>query len=172
MAPTYVPGTNETGLVELTVTATPVGTCDPVTDNMFISYGPCSVIANNDTSLHNVPGDDVVIDVLANDELFDGSTPLPVAVTVDLDPNTIGIQDSIYVEGEGSWVYDDTTGELTFNPDTGFTSDPTVITYEMIEDATGLSDQADVYVGYDEVPPLATDDTGTGSPGDIITVDI
>ena len=173
LAPTYVPGLNETGLVELTVTATAIGSCGVVTDNMFITYGPCSVIANNDTSLTNIPGNNVVIDVLANDELFDGSTPDPGNVSVDLDPNTSGIQTSITVAGEGEWTYNDATGEVTFNPEDGFTTDPTPITYVLTETSTGLSDDAVIYVGYDEQPPIAVNDTLTGNtPGDAALVNI
>ncbi len=65
------------------------------------------------------------------------------------------------VDGEGVWTYDETTGELTFNPDPGFTTDPTPIGYT-IEDGEGNSTSALVTVGYSEIPPVANDDDITG----------
>ncbi len=64
----------------------------------------------------------------------------PGTVTVDLDPATPGVQTTLTVAGEGEWVYtyDPATGDVTFNPDVAFTTDPTPITYILTETLTGL----------------------------------
>ena len=133
---------------------------------MTITYRACSIIANDDLSTGNLPGSNAVLNILANDKLFDGSTPLPSAVTVDLDPGTAGVQTTLAVPGQGTWSYNTTTGDLTFDPQPGFTGNPTPITYVLTETATGLSDNALVTVLYTELPPTAVDDHSTGNaPG-------
>ena len=148
LAPIYTPGLNETGAVILTLTAQPIGTCPQATDQVTITYRACSIIANDDLSTGNLPGSNAVLNILANDKLFDGSTPLPSAVTVDLDPGTAGVQTTLAVPGQGTWSYNTTTGDLTFDPQPGFTGNPTPITYVLTETATGLSDNALVTVLY------------------------
>ena len=166
LAPIYTPGLNETGAVILTLTAQPIGTCPQATDQVTITYRACSIIANDDLSTGNLPGSNAVLNILANDKLFDGSTPLPSAVTVDLDPGTAGVQTTLAVPGQGTWSYNTTTGDLTFDPQPGFTGNPTPITYVLTETATGLSDNALVTVLYTELPPTAVDDHSTGNaPG-------
>jgi hypothetical protein len=75
-------------------------------------------------------------------------------VTVDLDPSIPGVQITLVVAGEGSWVYIPSTGMLTFSPYAGFTTDPTPITYTLTEIETSLSDPAIVSVGYLRYPDL------------------
>ncbi|HNY01091.1 MAG TPA: hypothetical protein PKG48_00810, partial [Bacteroidales bacterium] len=153
--------------------AQPTGSCPAVSDAVTITYKPCTIFANNDLSTGNTPGSDAVINVLANDLLFDGSTPLPSEVTVDLDPNTAGVQTTLTVAGQGTWTYNTTTGELTFNPDPGFTTDPSPITYVLTQISTGLSDDATVTVLYTELPPTAVNDGSNGNaPGATVNTSI
>jgi uncharacterized repeat protein (TIGR01451 family) len=174
LAPTYTPGLYEIGEVTLTLTATSIGTCPVAIDVAVLTYGPCQIFANDDISTGNLPGDATTMNILDNDALFNGDPALPVEVTVDLDPATSGIQTTLTVPGEGTWEYEETTGELTFTPDAGFTTDPTPITYELTQISTGLTDTALVTFDYTEGNPTATDDTNTtpGTPGDNVTLDI
>ncbi|WP_341224327.1 hypothetical protein, partial [uncultured Arcticibacterium sp.] len=96
-----------------------------------------------------------------NDSLSDGSSIVDLTdITLDLDPATAGIQDTLIVAGEGVYVYDTLTGEVTFTPEVGFTTDPTPIVYNLIEDATGLDSTATITITYLEVnPPIAEDDS-------------
>ena len=60
---------------------------------------------------------------------YDGTaiTDPSTQVTIDLDPATAGVQDTLVVPGEGTWTVDPATCLLTFNPEDGFTTDPTPI---------------------------------------------
>ncbi|KPM50185.1 hypothetical protein, partial [Jiulongibacter sediminis] len=104
-------------------------------------------------------GIDVTLNIIANDSLSDGTNILDLTdITVDLDPSTPGIQDSLIVPGEGRYDYDTLTGEVTFNPEAGFTTDPAPITYTLIENATSLDSTATITITYTEEPPVAVDD--------------
>jgi CshA-type fibril repeat protein len=62
---------------------------------------------------------------------------------------------------------------LTFNPEPGFTGDPTVITYILTETLTGLTDTATVTLGYDQAAPTASNDTSNdNTPGTAVTQNI
>ncbi|MCG8831470.1 gliding motility-associated C-terminal domain-containing protein, partial [Tenacibaculum finnmarkense] len=138
-----------------------------------LNFTPQVPIAVNDTATGNTPGDDVTIDVLDNDKLSDGSpiTDPSTQVTIDLDPTTPGVQNTLVVPNQGTWTVDPATGILTFNPIDGFTQTPTDVVYTLTETSTGLSDTATVKAGYTEVDPIATNDTVTGNtPGDDATV--
>jgi uncharacterized repeat protein (TIGR01451 family) len=174
LAPTYTPADNYTGAVTLRLTVIPVGNCGPVTDEMIITYAPCAIYATNDNSSGNTPGDVVTVNILANDTLFDGTVVNPLDVSVDLDPLTPGDQTTLVVAGEGTWEYDEITGDLTFTPEAGFTTDPTPITYILTQDSTGLTDTAVVTIDYTEGNPTANDDTNVipGTPGNNVTIDI
>ncbi|MCG8734817.1 hypothetical protein, partial [Tenacibaculum finnmarkense] len=138
-----------------------------------LNFTPQVPVADNDTSTGNTPGDDVTIDVLDNDKLSDGSpiTDPSTQVTIDLDPTTPGVQNTLVVPNQGTWTVDPATGILTFSPEDGFTQTPTDISYELTETSTGLTDTATVKAGYGEGNPIATDDTSIGNtPGDDATV--
>ena len=66
------------------------------------------------------------------------------------------------IPGQGTYTYNPATGDLTFDPVDGFTTDPDPIDYILTEVMTGLTDQATVTITYDEVPPIANDDTSSG----------
>ncbi|MCG8798993.1 gliding motility-associated C-terminal domain-containing protein, partial [Tenacibaculum finnmarkense] len=140
-----------------------------------LNFTPQAPVADNDTSTGNTPGDDVTIDVLDNDKLSDGSpiTDPATQVTIDLDPTTAGVQNTLVVPNEGTWTVDPATGILTFNPEDGFTQTPTDISYELTETSTGLSDIATVKAEYTEADPIATNDSSTGNtPGDDVVVNL
>ncbi|RIH64360.1 hypothetical protein D1164_14815 [Mariniphaga sediminis] len=129
--------------------------------------------ATDDANADNQAGESVIINILANDLLHDGSPALPGLVTVDLNLLEGGIQTELIAENEGTWTYNSATGEVTFTPQAGFTTDPGVITYELTENLTGRSDNANISVDYNEGNPYAIDDISTGnSPGDVAIVNI
>ncbi|MBE7653976.1 hypothetical protein F7643_12710, partial [Tenacibaculum finnmarkense genomovar finnmarkense] len=130
--------------------------CSAVISEVVVIRAPT---ATDDTSTGNTPGDDATIDVLDNDKLSDGSsiTDPATQVTIDLDPTTVGVQNTLVVPNEGTWTVDPVTGILTFNPDAGFTQTPTDVVYTLTEISTGLSDTAMVKVEYTEVDTAATE---------------
>ncbi|WP_282085892.1 PKD domain-containing protein [Aquimarina algiphila] len=122
-------------------------------------------VAVNDQSLNNTLGDSVPVIILNNDSDSDGTldpesvdldTPVgATSIITDLDGDVIGFT----VPGEGSWAYDDDTGELTFSPEPGFTGNPTDITYTVRDDSGNTSNVATVNIEYTFTPPVANDDT-------------
>jgi hypothetical protein len=120
-------------------------------------------IANDDQSLNNISGSSVTLNLLGNDTLNDDLPALPNLVTVDLDPESEGIQTTLVVPGEGTWTYNSVNGTVTFVPFAGFTVNPTPIEYLLTETATGLSDMAIITVTYLAIPPVAEDDISTGN---------
>ncbi|MCG8763535.1 hypothetical protein G1K46_12495, partial [Tenacibaculum finnmarkense] len=154
-----------TNPTDITYTLTEVSTNLTDTAVVNVEYTFVAPVATDDSSTGNTPGDDATIDVLDNDKLSDGSpiTDPSTQVTIDLDPTTTGVQNTLVVPNEGTWTVDPLTGIVTFNPDAGFTQTPTDISYTLTETSTGLSDTATVKAGYDEGNPIATDDTVTGN---------
>jgi len=123
--------------------------------------------------LANLPGNAVTVDIISNDKLSDGSSALIGTVTIDLNILLPGSQLELTVAGEGTWSYNPSTGELTFNPNAGFTINPTPVSYSLTENLTGLKDNAFVNIEYNKEPPLAIGDINSGnSPGDEVTVRI
>ncbi|SHF89982.1 conserved repeat domain-containing protein/gliding motility-associated C-terminal domain-containing protein [Mariniphaga anaerophila] len=138
-----------------------------------VQFNKGEPFAINDNSAGNKPGDAVSINILANDRLSDG-TPVSIPlVSVDINASVAGTQNELVVAGEGRWTYNPQTGFVTFTPNPGFTTDPSPLTYLLKENFTGLSDDGIVTIGYDEEPPLATDDSSSGNePGDVVSVNI
>ena len=91
--------------------------------------------------------------------------------TVDLDPATPGQQTTLIVPGEGFWQVD-SSGNVTFFPNVGFTENPTPITYTVM-DRTGLqSNDATITITYVPQADLSlskTVDNPTPNVGDTIT---
>ena len=151
---------NATGLFDnATVTAT------------YNAVNPNAVNDNNPVAV--APGNNVIINILANDLLSDGSPVVPALVSVDLDPELAGTQTTLIVPGQGTWSFDPATGVLTFDPDPGFTINPTPLAYTLFENSTGLSDIATVTATYNQVPPVAVNDvTLAVDPGTLASVNL
>ncbi len=138
-----------------------------------VDYNEGEPFAFNDISSGNIPGNEVVLNILANDKLSDGSQVLASLVTLDLNPAQAGIQTELIVTGEGTWSLNIQTGDLRFTPLAGYTTNPTPIVYSLTENLTGLTDNGTVIISYDEVPPVAADDVSAGhEPGEIVTFNI
>jgi gliding motility-associated-like protein/uncharacterized repeat protein (TIGR01451 family) len=138
-----------------------------------VDYNEGEPFAINDSSSGNQPGSTVTIDILSNDRLSDGSQATPGLVTIDLDLQVAGIQTEFIRTGEGTWSYNPSNGQVTFVPQAGYTTDPTPLIYNLIENLTELDDQATITIGYNEEPPVAADDSSSGNnPGDVVSINI
>ncbi|CAG1769097.1 partial Calcium-binding lectin RapA2, partial [uncultured bacterium] len=122
-------------------------------------------IAINDSVMVD-RGQSIIINILSND--FDLET--------GLDPSTVRIVGSpdgktLIVAGQGTWTVN-SSGQITFTPQAGFTGDPTPIQYT-VKDRTGLeSNQAIVSIDYPQTPPIAVNDRQTGVIGQSVTVNV
>ena len=149
---------------------------------IIVDYLP---IATDDVSLGNVTGVDAVIDILANDTEGDIVDPasfvfstLPVGATITGTPGLAGY--TATVPNEGTWTYNG-AGILTFNPDAGFTANPTDIQYTIddLQAVSGVtpntSQPATVSVAYNIESPVAVDDylggLTTGTPAVVPAID-
>ncbi len=142
-----------------------------------INYDEMPPVANDDSSFGNVPGNNAVLNLLTNDDLSDGSQATTANTSVTLIDPATGLATTtpnvVTIAGQGVYTYNPATGVLTFDPNPGFTTDPTPINYILTETLTGLSDQANVLITYNELPPIANDDQSLGNvPGNNASVNI
>jgi len=78
----------------------------------------------------------------------------------------------LVVAGEGTWSVNTTTGEFTFTPEAGFTSDPSDITYTVDDDEGNTSNPATVSIDYTAQPPVAVDDASLGNPAGPMSLNV
>jgi len=155
---------NEIVGVSNTVSVPLLKTPPVATDNAFES----------DVSAVAVTLAGAVDDTDLNGDLDSTTVNLSAAGAVDLDGD--GDNDTLVVAGEGTWLVDDITGQITFTPEAGFTADPTPITYN-VRDATELvSNTASLAIDYPQSAPIAKDDykenTGVESPNNPTSVNV
>ena len=80
------------------------------------------------------------------------------------DTDSDGDKDTLVVAGEGVWVINDTTADVTFSPEADFLSDPTPVLYN-VSDINGLvSNNALITVDYPQTAPVANDDEKLDQP--------
>jgi len=120
-------------------------------------------VATNDTSLNNTPVNGASLTILINDTLHDGSIATAALTTVFLDATSItgAVQTNdttVTVPNQGVWLYDGTTGILTFTPDPGFHQSPDVLSYILTENSTALKDTANVLVTFLQAVPFTCSD--------------
>ena len=129
-----------------------------------IDYLP---IATDDASTPgNIPGTDVVVDILANDLTGDLVDPTTVQIVGTTNPG-----DDLVVSGEGTWSVDLITGAITFKPEPGFNDDPAPIEYIVLDDDfENPSNSAEVVVDY---APIAENDSSSNNPINLpVTIDV
>ena len=149
---------------------------------LTVDYPQTAPVAKNDFKANpNVPapGNPTTLNVFAdNGDGVDSDPENDIVVTsvnlVDTnatDSDGDGDADTLVVAGEGTWVVDNNTGDITFTPIAGFFSDPTPIDY-LISDGTGLnSNIATVTVDYPQSAPIAVDDQMLDQPlGQAVTL--
>ena len=120
-----------------------------------------------------ITGEEVSIDIVNNDT---GGTFTLDATTVTLTPPTgatgiVTVDGDVIgfiISGEGTWSVDETTGEVTFNPEQGYVGDPTPIEYT-IEDTQGNETTSEITINY---PPVANDDNVTADRDEVVTLDV
>jgi gliding motility-associated-like protein/uncharacterized repeat protein (TIGR01451 family) len=138
---------------------------------MADAYDPPGAV--DDLSPDNIAGESSTVNILANDRLHGDSLATPGLVIVDINPNVEGAQTQLIMPGEGTWSYSSVTGDITFTPVSGFTTDPLPVTYILTENLTGLSDSAKVFAEYNEGEPFAIDDRSPeAEPGSSVIVNI
>ncbi len=123
-----------------------------VNNNFGIEQPPVAVA---DQSLNNVTGTAVTINPLGNDTdptpgTLDATTVSLVAPAgatgIVTDAN--GDITSMTIPGEGTWTVNITTGAITFTPQIGFNGNPTVILYNIEDNAHVVSNNAPVTITY------------------------
>jgi len=143
----------------------------PVTDTITTPLVAASPVAYPDPSLGNPIGQAVTVAVLANDAR--GDLPLdPTSVMIVNPPpgSSLILGKLLVVPGQGYWVVDTATGAITFTPETGFTGNPTPISYTVDDVGGNTSNAAAVTVTYTP-RPVANDDASLGNPvGSAVTV--
>ncbi|MEY3049159.1 MAG: hypothetical protein RL365_1197, partial [Bacteroidota bacterium] len=101
----------------------------------------CPPIANNDAANGN---EDQVVTLTAIQSNDLDSNGTVVISTIDLDPNTPGIQGS-YTSTNGSWIVNTTTGNVTFTPNPNFNGTE-IINYTIQDNDGNISNQATLTV--------------------------
>lgn len=129
---------------------------------------PLKPKVENSSSTANTPGQPATVDVLQ------GATGDIDATTVQLTaPDVAGatVTDggkTLTVPGQGVWTVDRSSGAVTFTPESGFTRNPTPVTYT-VEDTRGNQTQGQVSVSY---RGTAQDDAATTDQGEAVTIDV
>ncbi len=140
----------------------------------YVDYPQSAPVAKDDNA-SGESGESVTLKTLLNDsDPEDDINRSSVNITTDgaVDSDGDGDNDTLVVPGEGTWKVDNTTGDITFTPEEGFTGDPTPITYN-VKDNTGLvSNEATEYVDYPQSAPVAKDDIKQATPGEIVVIDV
>ncbi len=129
-----------------------------------VDYVP---LATDDSSTGNTTGTPAVVDVVVNDTTGDVVDATTVQIVGTTNPG-----DDLTVAGEGVWSVDGVSGEITFTPDAGFTSDPADISYTVDDDEGNTSNPAIVSVDYDVQSPVAVDDASLANPAGPVTLNV
>jgi large repetitive protein len=127
-----------------------------------IDYAP---VAADDTSAGHTTGTPVTVNVLVNDTTGDAVVPSTVQIVGTMNPG-----DPLVVSGQGTWTINPVTGAITFTPESGFTGDPTPISYTVQDDDGNTSAPALVTVDYNQFPPVAVNDSRTNQPPGPVTL--
>ncbi|PYE38788.1 beta strand repeat-containing protein, partial [Psychrobacter fozii] len=171
---TFVPDTNFNGQVQFDYTITDGnGGTDTATETITVTAVNDTPVAVDDVG--SGPLNQLVsVDILANDtDPENDLDPTTVIITQAPAAGSIIAADgkSVIVPGEGIWSVNSTTGEITFTPTTGFTDDPTPISYT-VDDSTGLtSNEATVTIDYPPTAPIAVDDAYSVDEDGTIVID-
>ena len=148
---------------QVTFTPEPGFTLDPtpitytVQDDIGLVSNPSDVtidyppVASPDSSSGNNVGVPVTLDVLVNDTTGDIVEPTTLRLVGGTDTNGDGLADQLVVPGQGTWVADIATGQITFTPEPDFFGDPDPIEYSVADDDGNLT-QGTVSIDYVDRP--------------------
>ncbi len=115
-----------------------------------------------DDELTAEAGQPLTFDITSNDKDIDPAT-------IDLDPETPGVQKRLRVPGQGTFVVDE-NGNVTFTPVDGFEGEIS-IPYSAKDKNGNVLEPANISIVYPTVPQLE-DDELTAEPGQPLTFDI
>ncbi|WP_300603724.1 SdrD B-like domain-containing protein [Niabella sp.] len=125
--------------------------------NFGLGQPPVTV---NDTKSGLVPGTPATITVLTNDtdpnnNINNGSVNLvPPAGATGTDTDGDGDIDKVVVPNQGTWT-EDNKGTVTFTPQTGFTGNPTPVSYTVKDNSGLVSNSSTITITYLAVPDLS-----------------
>ena len=131
-----------------------------------------------DTKINQVTGSIVTIDILVNDRginILDATTvsfdsaSIPKGINIDTDGD--GDIDKVVVSGEGTWMVNAVTGEVSFIPEAGFTGDPTPIKYTVKDDLGQVSSPTTVKIDYINMIKAENDDI-SGRLNNAVTIPV
>ena len=111
----------------------------------------------------------VVDDVTDNTDYFTPWVGTPNVTGTNIDYTTACFKDGLScvkdleVDGEGEWVIDRVTGEVTFGPNSAFVGTATAVTY-YLEDAKGNSDTGIITITVDNPTDPGVDDIDETTP--------
>ncbi len=111
-------------------------------------------LAVDDTALTQVNIPVTLPSIIFNDTDLDGAAD---PATVDLDPITPGIQTTVTIAGQGTFVADLFNSDVTFTPVNGYFG-TTTISYTVEDNDGATSNTANIIVRVNE-PPVAVNDT-------------
>ncbi len=158
----FTPAPGFTGTVQAPYTIADTTGQTSNTARLVVTVNPLPAAeSDRATTPFNTP---VTLNPLANDTPSDGATFDPA--TLDLDPLTPGVQESLNVPGKGTFTRNP-DGSVTFTPAPGFTGTVT-IPYTVQDRSGGTTNTADISVTV-QAPavPVARDDsasTGYNTP--------
>ena len=118
---TFDPANNFNGTATLPYSLCDNSTPTPLCSSAVIQFTVTAVndapVANNDTVVTPLTEDGAngVVNILGNDTDADGNPTPTSGHTVDLDPTTPGVNNTITTP-QGTWTFNPTTGEVTFDP--------------------------------------------------------
>ena len=112
----------------------------------------------------------VTFNPLTNDSDLDGTLDPTSVVFVNTPDNSTLSDDNktLSVDGEGTYVIDSASGEITFTPEVGYSGTTTPVEYQ-VSDNDGGADTATVSVDVNDAP-VAEDDTATTNIGVPVTI--
>jgi CshA-type fibril repeat protein len=161
---TFTPESGFTGTVTIPYTVQDTTGLPSNQANITVTVGNPPVANPDSTS--TLPDTNTTFSVTDNDTDPDNNLD---PSTVDLDPNTDGIQDTFTVPGQGVFTVD-SAGNVSFDPDPAFTG--TVTIPYTVQDDTGLtSNEADISVTVGNGPD-ANDDLASTSPNTPVTFSV
>ncbi|RQO31153.1 hypothetical protein DBR32_10645 [Taibaiella sp. KBW10] len=143
-------------------TAVTIGNLSVNGVNFGLNLPPTPV---NDTLSTQIPGTVATVpNILSNDTDPNGGTLSTDSITLIAPPgatniitDTQGDVTGFTVPGEGVWSLNSSNGTVTFSPQTGFTDDPTPISYTVTDIAGLSSPSATITIDYN--PPVVVSGT-------------
>ncbi|MEP3836224.1 MAG: tandem-95 repeat protein, partial [Algibacter sp.] len=179
---TFSPEPSFTGTSTITYTVNDEegNTTNEATITVVVQDNP---IAQDDVDEDNAPGTAVTLNVIADngngedsdsDGIIDAST-VTITTPGAIDTDSDGDNDTLVVSGEGTWTLDE-AGNLMFTPESGFTGNPTEITYTVKDNEGNESNEATVTITYlmdTDIAPIAQNDEDlANTPGTIVIINV